>query len=66
MEKKIFIASTEQKSGKSLITIGLINAFLGHIPRVGYMKPVGQRKRGEPDEDALLIRKIFDLKGQKG
>ncbi len=62
MDKRIFIASTERKSGKSLITIGLINAFLGHIPNVGYMKPVGQRRRGEADEDSLLIRKIFDLK----
>ena len=62
MDKRIFIASTERKSGKSLITIGLINAFLVHIPNVGYMKPVGQRRRGEADEDSLLIRKIFDLK----
>ena len=66
MVKRIFIASTEQKSGKSLITIGLINAFLGHIPRVGYMKPVGQRRRGEADDDSLLIRKIFDLKESPG
>lgn len=62
MKKRIFIASTERKSGKSLITIGLINAFLGHIPKVGYMKPVGQRRGGTADEDSLLIRKIFDLR----
>ena len=61
MKKRIFIASTERKSGKSLITIGLMNAFLGHIPKVGYMKPVGQRRKGAADEDSLLISRIFDL-----
>jgi len=63
MEKKIFIASTEQRSGKSLITIGLMNALQGTIPRVGYMKPIGQRyKPGSTiDEDALIIKNIFRL-----
>ena len=56
MAKKVFVASTEQKSGKSMITIGLINAFLGIFPRVGYMKPVGRRTGGAADEDAALIK----------
>jgi phosphate acetyltransferase len=64
MERKIFIASTERGSGKSLVAIGLLDAFLGFIPKVGYMKPVGQRYSGdEPfDEDAILMRDIFSLK----
>lgn len=63
MEKKIFIASTEQHSGKSLIGIGLINALQGIIPRVGYMKPIGQRYKpgSSVDDDALLIKSIFCL-----
>jgi phosphate acetyltransferase len=61
MEKKIFITSTEKRSGKSLITIGLINAFQGMFPRVGYMKPIGQRYDGdgEIDTDATLVKNIF-------
>ena len=63
MEKKIFISSTEQRSGKSLVTIGLISAFQGFIPKVGYMKPIGQRgnERGRIDDDAALIEAVFDL-----
>lgn len=63
MAVKIFIASTERGSGKSLITIGLMSALQGIIPRVGYMKPVGQRYQpgGEHDEDAYLVKSIFDL-----
>lgn len=63
MEKKIFIASTEQRSGKSLITIGLINALQGIIPKVGYMKPIGQSylPGSNVDEDTALIRGIFGL-----
>ena len=63
MERKIFIASTESRSGKSLLTIGLIRALQGIIPHVGYMKPIGQRyENGDTvDADAKLIHDIFDL-----
>jgi phosphate acetyltransferase len=62
MEKKIFIASTEQRSGKSLVTIGLINALQAMIPTVGYMKPVGHVKTdGGIDRDAFLVKAIFNL-----
>lgn len=63
MAVKIFIASTEKGSGKSLITIGLMSALQGIVPRVGYMKPVGQRYQPgrDRDEDAYLVKSIFDL-----
>ncbi|MEW5815331.1 MAG: phosphate acetyltransferase [Spirochaetota bacterium] len=63
MEKKIFIASTEQQSGKSMITIGFIKALQGIVPNVGYMKPIGQRfqSMGKIDEDAALVKGIFKL-----
>ncbi|MBT3273136.1 MAG: phosphate acetyltransferase [Spirochaetales bacterium] len=64
MATKIFIASTERGSGKSLVTIGLMSAVQGFVPRVGYMKPVGQRYEsvhGE-EEDATLVKALFDLK----
>ena len=63
MERKIFITSTEPRSGKSFVTIGLMHALQGIIPKVGYMKPIGTRYVGEGtiDEDALLVRDIFAL-----
>ena len=63
MVRKIFIAATQQRSGKSLLTIGLIRALQGIIPHIGYMKPIGSRyAEGDTiDMDARLIRDIFDL-----
>ncbi len=63
MARKIFIAATEQRSGKSLLTIGLIRALQGIIAHIGYVKPIGQRYvDGDPiDTDARLIHDIFDL-----
>lgn len=63
MERKIFIAATEQRSGKTLLTIGLIRALQGIIPHVGYMKPIGQRfgEGADIDSDAKLIHELFSL-----
>lgn len=40
MTKSLFIASAEPYSGKSLITIGLINMLLGKAKKIGYFKPI--------------------------
>jgi len=66
MTQNIFIAATEPNSGKSAISIGLIEAFERIVPRVGYMKPVGQRYRSHAhiDDDAALIKEIFQLKDE--
>jgi len=63
MEKKIFITSTEQRAGKSLVTIGLISALQAMIPTVGYMKPIGQIyiDGSSIDKDASLVKNIFHL-----
>ena len=63
MEKKIFITSTEHRSGKSLVTIGLINALQAMIPTVGYMKPIGQIyiDGSSIDKDSSLVKNIFNL-----
>ena len=61
--KNIFIAATELNSGKSAIAIGLIEAFERIVPKVGYMKPIGQRYRGNSkvDADAALLKDIFQF-----
>lgn len=40
MSKGVFIASAEPNSGKSVITIGLINMLLGKARKIGYFKPI--------------------------
>ena len=40
MSKNIFIASAEPGSGKSLVTIGLVNMLLCKAQKIGFFKPV--------------------------
>lgn len=40
MNKAVFIATTEAKSGKSLISIGLMQMLLGKTAKVGYFRPI--------------------------
>jgi BioD-like phosphotransacetylase family protein len=66
-KQAIYVASTEEFSGKSVITIALslIAKDLGE--KVGYFKPIGlesaMSEKGEPlDEDAETMKRILDLK----
>ncbi|RZK90145.1 MAG: hypothetical protein EOO62_35485, partial [Hymenobacter sp.] len=40
MTKAVFIAAAEPYSGKSLVTLGLVNMLLGQTRQVGYFKPL--------------------------
>ncbi|OIQ28054.1 MAG: phosphate acetyltransferase [Bacteroidetes bacterium MedPE-SWsnd-G2] len=40
MNKAIYIASNDANSGKSILSIGLINSLLSQKPKVGYFRPV--------------------------
>ena len=40
MNKAIYITSNSAESGKSILTIGLMNSLLRHKPKVGYFRPV--------------------------
>ncbi|MCB2376595.1 phosphate acetyltransferase [Hymenobacter sp. BT635] len=40
MTKTVFIASAEPYSGKSLVTLGLVNMLLSKAQKVGYFKPI--------------------------
>jgi len=61
---RVFIAATEQNVGKTTASLGLYAALRSRFPRIGFIKPVGQRftevdgKR--IDEDSILIRDTFD------
>jgi len=62
-EKKLFIAATRQNDGKTLVSLGLIQAFRQYAKNIGFMKPVGQRyveiEGYKVDEDAVLIKSCF-------
>jgi BioD-like phosphotransacetylase family protein len=66
MAKKIFVAATQQNDGKTTVSLGLIAALKKYFPRIGFIKPIGQRYLMEQgykvDEDSVLIEHIFGIK----
>src|SRR2546425_13189541 len=62
---RIFIADTRQNDGKTTASLGLIAALQQHFPRVGYIKPVGQRfveiEEQKIDEDSVLMDAVHHL-----
>ena len=66
MAKRIFIAATMQNDGKTTVSVGLIAALAKRFPRIGFIKPIGQRYLIEQgykvDEDSVLVDGIFGIK----
>ncbi|HTI58168.1 phosphate acetyltransferase [Mucilaginibacter sp.] len=62
MIKTVFIASTEAHSGKSIVSIGLVNMLLGKAQKIGYYKPViSQNLLVKKDDHIDTILTHFDL-----
>jgi BioD-like phosphotransacetylase family protein len=62
---RVFIAATRQNDGKTTTSLGLIAALQKHFPRVGYIKPVGQRfveiESEKIDEDSVLMDSVYRM-----
>lgn len=62
---RVFIAATRQNDGKTTTSLGLLAALKAYYPRVGYMKPVGQRfveiEEHKIDEDTVLMDSVYQL-----
>src|SRR5947208_12759242 len=62
---RVFIASTPQHDGKPTFSLGLLAALQQKYPRVGYIKPVGQRfveiEEQKIDEDTVLMDSVYQL-----
>jgi hypothetical protein len=62
---RVFIAATRQNDGKTTASLGLIAALQQHFPRVGYIKPVGQRfveiEEQKIDEDTVLMDSVYRM-----
>ena len=39
MNKAIYVATTKENSGKSIITLGLMSMLIGKTAKVGYFRP---------------------------
>src|SRR5687767_15681807 len=62
---RVFIAATRQNDDKTTTSLGLLAALQKHYPRVGYIKPVGQRfveiAEQKIDEDTVLMDQVYKL-----
>jgi BioD-like phosphotransacetylase family protein len=62
---RVFIAATRQNDGKTTTSLGLIAALQEHFPRIGYIKPVGQRfveiEEQKIDEDSVLMDAVYRM-----
>jgi BioD-like phosphotransacetylase family protein len=62
---RVFIAATRQNDGKTTTSLGLIAALQKYFPRIGYIKPVGQRfvqiEEQKIDEDSVLMDSVYQL-----
>src|SRR6266576_2052664 len=62
---RVFIAATRQNDGKTTTSLGLIAALQHFFPRIGYIKPVGQRfvevEEQKIDEDTVLMDAVYQL-----
>ncbi len=63
MAKSIYIAITQHRTGKSLVTLGLLNFFLRKSAKVGYFRPLasGSEKGGLNDGHIDLVKNHFGL-----
>jgi len=63
--KRIFIAATRMNDGKTTTSLALFSALRSITPRVGFIKPVGQRfievEGHQIDEDSVLLNHIFNV-----
>lgn len=61
----MFIAATRQNDGKTTASLGLLAALQNVYPRIGYIKPVGQRfveiEEQKIDEDTVLMDRVYRL-----
>jgi BioD-like phosphotransacetylase family protein len=60
---RIFVAATRMDDGKTTTSVGLFAAFQQRFPRIGFIKPVGQRfveiEGAKIDEDTILINETY-------
>lgn len=63
MNKAIYIAASEANSGKSMLSIGLIQLLLKKKPKVGYFRPIiDNTVEGKRDNHINTILNYFNLK----
>ena len=62
MSQGLYIATSESNSGKSIVVLGLMRAFLGKTPKVGYFRPIiDDFEIGKIDNHINTVKTHFGL-----
>ena len=62
MNKAIYIATSEEDSGKSIVTLGLMSMLIGKTAKVGYFRPIVEDfEDGKLDNHIETVIKHFGL-----
>ncbi len=62
MVKTLYITATESRSGKSAVTLGLMQLLLRHVRKVAFFRPIIEDTApGKRDHDIDLILRQFEL-----
>ncbi|WP_166925580.1 phosphate acetyltransferase [Flavobacterium poyangense] len=62
MSKAIYIATSDQNSGKSIMTLGLMSILIGKTAKVGYFRPIIEDfVDGESDNHIETVLSYFNL-----
>lgn len=65
MSNAIYIATTEPNSGKSIVSLGLMQLLLGKTAKVGYFRPIiDDFKMGKMDDHIDTVLKHFEVDQQ--
>jgi BioD-like phosphotransacetylase family protein len=63
--QRLFVAATRMNDGKTTTCLGLFQALRSFFPRVGFIKPIGQRfvevHGHKVDEDSVLLDTIYQV-----
>ncbi|MBM3325625.1 MAG: phosphate acetyltransferase [Calditrichaeota bacterium] len=64
--KSLYVSSTEPRSGKSAVALGLMKLLQERVDKVSYIKPIGRGGKPGEDEDVELVRRLFlpDVKSE--
>ena len=62
MNKAIYIATSEEDSGKSIVTLGLMSMLIGRTAKVGYFRPIVEDfEDGQQDNHIETVINYFGL-----
>jgi phosphate acetyltransferase len=62
MSKAIYVATTEPNSGKSIVSLGLMQLLLGKTAKVGYFRPIiDDLEKGKIDNHIRTVLNYFEV-----